>query len=129
MKTNKFAYEVFLHIELTCEELDLIQNCAKGHYDLRVRRSALQGGFIYGWRNRLKSKEDGDAWLLCSFEELDTCAKALEQPASLTESDKDVATRWQLRGSVVDSLNGINNQTRRVNEAIVVTAEVLGMSM
>ncbi len=121
MKINKFSYEVSMHIELTREELDLIRNCARGHYDAVVVQAALHGGFMYGWNN---IQLDSDGILVCSsFRELDTCAKALEQPSVLPE--KDGRARGQLRATITRALISINEETRRVNEATVAT----GMSM
>lgn len=76
MKPGKFTYKVGILVEFTIDELRLLRDCCLGHYDHRVKAAADPGGFVYGW---LQSRDTANDASRCSFDELDTCAKALEQ--------------------------------------------------
>ncbi|MHA2279632.1 MAG: hypothetical protein ACXAC5_01895 [Promethearchaeota archaeon] len=114
METNRFVYSVEIRVIFTDEELSLLHCCCTLHYDQRTRSAAMQGGFIYGWinhRNMTGNKEQ-----ICSFDQLDTCAKALEQPLAWKETDEQTAARSELRTAIVEVLQRLNAETRRMND-------------
>lgn len=123
MKTNNFRYEVHIEIEFTDEEINVIELCMMSHYDARVKAAAAHGGFLYGWKNRINmigdtSQGGFDRTLTCSFEQIDTCAKAIEQPSSIEEDtrqrryDARLRIRARLQIELKDVLNSINAETK-----------------
>lgn len=113
MKTNNFRYEVHIEIEFTDEELNVIELCMTSHYDAHVYSAAANGGFMCGWKNRINMM--GDRTLTCSFEQIDTCAKAIEQPSSTEEDDVRLRIRARLRIELKAVLDRINAETRLRN--------------
>ena len=113
MTTGKFTYEVRIIVDFTDDELALLRDCCLGHYDARVKAAADPGGFVYGWLNM--RREMGDSRVRCSFDELDTCAKALEQP-SVGEHWvrwhrlRGAQPRLELQNAVTAALRSLNSE-------------------
>ena len=114
MKTSDFRYKVHIEIEFTNEELNVVKLCMMSHYDARVKAAAAHGGFLYGWKNYI-NMSSGDQTLTCSFEQIDTCAKAIEQPSSVTEDDEQLRIRARLYIELKNVLDSINAETRRLH--------------
>lgn len=119
MKTDRFTYEVGIVINFTDDELELLRKCCGGHYDGTVRGSALRGGFLYGWLN-MQRMGMGD--IGCSFRQLDTCAKALEQPSQAQEAEEVSKARWDLRFAIMGVLKSLNERARLMAGAEIVPA-------
>lgn len=111
MKTYQFSYKVSIDVDFSDEELEIIRRCAVNHYDLRVKNSARQGGFLYGWLNCL----GGDvAHVCCNDDELDTCAKALQYEAS-GETTTQAKERHNLRCMIMGVFRALNYEYTRIN--------------
>lgn len=65
------------NINLTLEEVRAIQAIAALHYDSVCKRAGEQGGFIYGWVNRL-TPPDPLSFVTATHRQLDTVCKILE---------------------------------------------------
>lgn len=117
MTTHKFKYEVLVEVTFTEPELAIIQACMRGHYDSTVRASVFQGGFFYGWLNRLKMGE-GDRKLTCNSHELGLCAKAIEMPASGNEDEDEQGARSNLQLNFRNLLNSLGSEWERINDKI-----------
>ncbi len=113
MKTSNFRYEVHIEIEFTDEELNVIELCMMSHYDARTKAAAAHGGFLYGWKNCINMM--GDTTLTCSFDQIGTCAKAIEQPSSIEEDDARLRIRARLQFELKDVLDRINAETKRLH--------------
>ncbi len=126
METNRFTYDVGILVNFTDDELELLRRCCVAHYDGTVSDSAKQGGFLYGWLNmrsfarsvRNSSTED----IACSFRQLDTCAKALEQPKGWREEDGG-KSRQNLRAAIMEVLGSLAERTRLLSTTDIVPAE------
>lgn len=115
MRTNALTYEIGVLIEFTNEDLELLRACAVAHYDGPVKASAKQGGFIYGWINKQTIPGLG---CRCSSEELDTCAKALEQPSQANEAERQMGARLNLRNAITGALRHLNKKTAALTELL-----------
>ncbi len=113
MKTSDFRYEVSIELEFTDEEFNVIELCMMRHYDAKTAAASKQGGFLYGWRNRRQLAHD--MLLTCSFEQVSSCAKAIEMPSSVPEDTESLWIRVQLQRKLKDTLESINAETRRIH--------------
>lgn len=111
MKANKFTYDVEVFVDFTDDELELLRGCCAGHYDGLIKASVKRGGFLYGWINM----RDMDIDICCSFHQLDVCAKALDLPLKMTETEKDSKVRWNLRGAIMKTLRSLNEEISRLS--------------
>ena len=78
MKRTSFIYDVKAEITLTRSELEHLIDMSSKHYDTRCKLSSEQGGFIYGWMNRLWKPEDNEVTVTATIRELDLITKILE---------------------------------------------------
>lgn len=51
MKIIRSYVKALLVIEISHDEIDLITDCSKHHYDLKCRSISQPGGFVYAWNN------------------------------------------------------------------------------
>ena len=115
METGKFTYEIGILVDFTDDELTLLRDCCLGHYDGRVKEAADKGGFVDGWLNIRAFFRDALTTLAgdfpkgvkCSFDELDTCAKALEQPPV---GEPQAEARLELRNAITVALRSLNSE-------------------
>ncbi len=113
MQAGSFTYEIGIIVDFTDDELTLLRDCCLGHYDGRVK-AAAKGGFVYGWLNI--RREMGDGRVRCSFDQLDTCAKALEQPAvgeplgTPGQVTAQAEARLKLRAAIALVLRKLNSE-------------------
>ena len=114
MKTSDFRYEVHINVFFTDKEITIIKLCMMGHYDAHVKAAANPGGFLYGWRNYIDAMIPTPTTLTCSFDQLDTCAKAVEQPIH-NEGEEYQAIRFRLAGELKNALESINAETRQLH--------------
>ena len=126
METCKFTYKVGILVNFTDDELTLLRDCCLGHYDHRVKAAGAEGGFVYGWLNA--RCEMGEAAVRCSFDELDTCAKALEIGSEqLVEDDGKSLTepykaRLDLRAAIKTALRSLNSEWSSIECRTIVAA-------
>lgn len=104
MRFGEFWYTVDMEITLSKPELEHIMQKASEHYDSVCKGSALQGGFLYGWRNQLG--EDLEVVVSAKFQQLDTIAKILELPGSWAD----------IKANVRNVMKAISEETRRLNK-------------
>lgn len=97
MKPTDVSYEIWLYMQFSMNEINLLVNSARNHYDAVCREAASQRltngriGLVAGCRNAMVNFGEDVTHRLC-FKDLDTMAKILEQPASMSE-DRDTALR------------------------------------
>ena len=84
MKHNSYSYKVIVNFTLAREEIDHLLVISARHYDGKCRDAGKQGGFIYGWMNRLnfarteRSPLANEIELEATIQQLDTVTKILE---------------------------------------------------
>jgi hypothetical protein len=80
-KTNRFAYDVSILLDITVDDVKTLQECSKQHYDGVCQSAGAIGGFLYGWLNLLDFANDG--WegteIYATAREIGTCSKILER--------------------------------------------------
>ena len=102
MTLEKWLYQVQAVLNVTKQELLTIRDCCLVHYDGVVHNASQHGGFVYGWLNLIG--DDTHAEIVCTFYQLDTCAKALEIDATP-----------DLRNKVMDLIRQMNAAYRKAN--------------
>jgi hypothetical protein len=109
------------YLNVTLEEVRLLTEMGKLHYDFACKQSVMQGGFIYGWCNRL-TPMDGeelpeDNPVTANFGELDRVLKILELRGPLTIEKKLMADR--LRDHITEAIRIANEQLRQIEFNVV----------
>lgn len=109
MKRQGFHYRVLAEILLSVDELNHLIEQASNHYDPKCRNTALIGGFLYGFRNRMVWAQQSEGATSLEFEmssdRLDLVCKILEQPGS----------RRDLFESFHQTLREVHAEWRRLN--------------
>lgn len=110
-------YKVLAELRITRRELGIIEPCSDQHYDEVCRSASKQGGFIYGWLNRLEFDEKDEVEVVVDFRTVDTLAKILEQASLVHQGDKeDLLEAEKLHMLCRDILLGLYEETERVNK-------------
>lgn len=112
------------HVTLTRTEIELLLGCSQHHYDGHCRDVGRQGGFLYGWANRLNyfnPVPNAPSVLIddATFRQLDTCAKLLEMPLHIAETEAEQTVRHTLRGQIARALAEINAFVRAERERLL----------
>ena len=94
MKCHIVALPKF-QLTLTPEEIRVIVDCSKLHYDAVCRQASALGGFVYGWKMCLTLLSKSSVQCSATTRELDLCCKILENP---TPDDYKLARniRWSM---------------------------------
>lgn len=53
LQPKHFRYNVEKLVIISKADIDLIIECGERHYDWRCKEAVRQGGFVWGWRNRV----------------------------------------------------------------------------
>lgn len=129
MKITGNEYSVKVQVLLTVEEATLLKTCADHHYDYAVRACGT-GGAINALANTAtwaqESADKGETGYLghpCSFRDLDTMLKALENhPAAIrhlyasADAHKGMAVYWGLIKEFGAAFERINSETNRCRD-------------
>ena len=119
MKIRYCQYIVNVAIDLSREELDMIIECSKYHYDAKVVSASKQGGFLYGWNNRMKMDI---LPIVATASQIGTCAKAIEagnQPWPFKETPEvklKIQQRFRLTKNLVEALALIREKYETINK-------------
>jgi hypothetical protein len=109
------TYNVTLEVEFTAHDLGRLAYWAGRHYDWYCESQIKQGGFIYGWMNKLAFLQDEEltnrVTVMADFKQLDTCAKILE----ISDTKEDAALRWEL-GLMLKEINRLYAKANNIED-------------
>ena len=86
MKYTSYSYLIIVNFEISREELEHLIKVSSIHYDRKCQDASKQGGFIYGWKNRLEFNRTDSVEVNATICELDTVTKILEMEHLITSS-------------------------------------------
>ncbi len=113
MKLCEVIYEPKAVIEITLDELGMLECLADHHYDTTCRLSCKQGGFIYGMKNREKINP-GSTHILTN-REVQILIKITECPSSTVMNCVDQTALKKIRGELLEVLkNSFKNTISRL---------------
>lgn len=100
-------------VPLTEQHLQDLFRCAEHHYDARCRQYGREGGLVQVWLRRYKFTSElpefkpEDFVVVCSWQDLDTCAKILE--VGRYDADAGVRDRTMELGRQFSALLRLGN--------------------
>ncbi len=94
MKINYYTYVTKAEITLTRKELEVIKKCSEAHYDGVCKSISREGGFIYGWFNKLGVKNSITETV--TFNTCDIIAKTLEVQRYMPKEDIEFAYKLSI---------------------------------
>lgn len=88
MRRTGFTFEVHAEVEFTTQEIDLLIDCSRAHYDFACKKLSQAGGLLRGLANRVSLVGVEKAGCPLSYRDLDLLCKVVENPPERTEAWK-----------------------------------------
>ena len=128
-KIEQFYFPVEIELEITRAEVEHIRECSARHYDGKCKSASLQGGFVYGWRNRFDWYSEGGkektptnkdlnakATVHATRHEIDLTCKILESESVRYQKPGGI----QLHQKMQDILEQMREESKKVNYAYII---------
>ncbi len=78
MNISHFSYTPKATLVLATQELEILRDCSKRHYDKSCKSLSMPGGLIYGWLNHSFDENESDVVVTVTTDECDQLEKVLE---------------------------------------------------